>query len=133
MSRYCLDTSAYSLFQRGDARTLGLIDEAEWVGVPAIVLGELYAGFQLGAKRERNEATLSEFLANPVVDVLSVDDDVSRHYADIVVDLRRTGTPIPTNDIWIAASAARSGAIVLSDDAHFTVIDRVGSIMISDR
>jgi tRNA(fMet)-specific endonuclease VapC len=101
--------------------------------VPAIVLGELYAGFQLGAKRERNEATLSEFLANPVVDVLSVDDDVSRHYADIVVDLRRTGTPIPTNDIWIAASAARSGAIVLSDDAHFTVIDRVGSIMISDR
>lgn len=133
MSRYCLDTSAYSLFQRGDARTLGLIDEAEWVGVPAIVLGELYAGFQLGAKRERNEATLSEFLANPVVDVLSVDDDVSRQYADIVVDLRRTGTPIPTNDIWIAASAARSGAIVLSDDAHFTVIDRVGSIMISDR
>jgi tRNA(fMet)-specific endonuclease VapC len=133
VSRYCLDTSAYSLFQRGDARTLGLIDEAEWVGVPAIVLGELYAGFQLGAKRERNEATLSEFLANPVVDVLSVDDDVSRHYADIVVDLRRTGTPIPTNDIWIAASAARSGAIVLSDDAHFTVIDRVGSIMISDR
>jgi tRNA(fMet)-specific endonuclease VapC len=133
VSRYCLDTSAYSLFQRGDARTLGLIDEAEWVGVPAIVLGELYAGFQLGAKRERNEATLSEFLANPVVDVLSVDDDVSRQYADIVVDLRRTGTPIPTNDIWIAASAARSGAIVLSDDAHFTVIDRVGSIMISDR
>lgn len=133
MSRYCLDTSAYSRFQRGDARALELIDEAEWVGVPAIVLGELHAGFQLGAQRERNEQTLSEFLANPVVDVLSVDDDVSRQYADIVVDLRRAGTPIPTNDIWIAATAARAGAIVLSDDGHFMAIDRVGSIMISDR
>lgn len=133
MSRYCLDTSAYSLFQRGNARALGLIDEAEWVGVPAIVLGELYAGFQLGAKRGENERTLSDFLSNPAVDVLSVDDDVSRHYADIVVDLRRAGTPIPTNDIWIAATAARAGAMVLSDDAHFTAIDRVGSITITGR
>lgn len=133
MSRYCLDTSAYSLFQRGDARALALLDAADWVGVPAIVLGELHAGFQLGAKREENERTLSEFLANPSVDVLSVDDDVSRHYADIVVDLRRAGTPIPTNDIWIAATAARAGAAVLSDDAHFTAIDRVGSITITGR
>lgn len=132
MSRYCLDTSAYSRFQRGDARMLTTIDGAEWVGVPAVVLGELRVGFVLGGQRERNEELLSDFLANPVVERLNVDEDVSRHYADIVVDLRRAGTPVPTNDIWIAATAARAGAIVLSSDEHFSAIARVGSVVLTD-
>jgi predicted nucleic acid-binding protein len=131
VSRYCLDTSAYSHFQRGDPRAMALIDGAEWVGVPVIVLGELRAGFLLGAQRERNEALLREFLANAVVELLRIDDEVSRHYADIVVDLRRAGKPIPTNDIWIAATAARAGAIVLTDDEHFSAVARVGSITLS--
>jgi predicted nucleic acid-binding protein len=114
-------------------RAAELIDEAEWVGMPAITLGELLSGFRLGARRDRNEAVLREFLANPVVEVLDVDEEVSRHYADIVTDLRTAGTPIPTNDIWIAATAARAGAAVLSADEHFTAIARVGSIMLSPR
>jgi len=130
MSRYCLDTSAYSHFQRGDKRVVEILDRAEWVGVPAITLGELRTGFILGSHRDRNEAELHDFLANPVVEVLLVDEDVSRHYAEIVCDLRRAGAPLPTNDIWIAATAAREGALVLTYDSHFEKIVRVGSLIL---
>jgi tRNA(fMet)-specific endonuclease VapC len=131
VSRYCLDTSAYSHFQRGDARAVELIDGAQWVGVPAIVLGELRAGFHQGGQRQRNEQGLQAFLANPAVEVLAVDGDVSQHYADIVTDLRERGRPLPTNDVWIAATAARAGAIVLTYDEHFEAISRVGSILLT--
>lgn len=130
MSRFCLDTSAYSRFKRGDAHIIEILDRAEWIGVPAITLGELRTGFLLGVRRDPNEEELREFLANPVVDVLEVDDEVSRHYAEIVGDLRRAGTPLPTNDIWIAATAARTGALVLTFDAHFEKIARVGSLVL---
>lgn len=131
MNRYCLDTSAYSQFRRGHPPVVELIDRAAWIGVPAIVLGELRAGFQAGRHRRRNEEELEAFLAHPVVEVLAVDDAVSQHYADIVTDLRRRGTPLPTNDLWIAATAARAGAPVLSYDRHFEVITRVGSVVLS--
>lgn len=130
MSRYCLDTSAYSHFKRGDARVTELIDRAEWVGMPAITVGELRVGFLLGSRRERNEADLREFLANPVVEQLEVDAETTHHYAEIVVDLRRAGTPIPTNDVWIAATAAREGALVVTHDPHFERISRVGSVIL---
>lgn len=130
MSRYCLDTSGYSHFRRGHRTVAQLLDQAEWVGVPAVALGELRTGFLLGDQQARNEEELREFLANPVVEVLPVDDEVSRHYADIVADLRSAGTPIPTNDVWIAATAARAGATVLTFDEHFERVARVGAIVL---
>ncbi len=132
MSRYCLDTSAYSRFQRGDERVVEILDRAEWIGVPVITLGELHTGFLLGTHRDRNEDELRAFLANPVVDALEVDQQVSRYYAEIVCELRRAGTPLPTNDIWIAATAARAGALVLTFDSHFEKIGRVGSLVLRD-
>jgi predicted nucleic acid-binding protein len=131
MSRYCLDTSAYSRFQRGDPGVVEVLDRAEWVGVPAVTLGELRTGFLQGGQRIRNESELGEFLANPAVEVLVVDEEASRHYAEIVVDLRGAGTPLPSNDIWIAATAARWGALVLTFDKHFEKIARVGSVVLS--
>jgi predicted nucleic acid-binding protein len=130
MSRCCLDTSAYSRFRRGDGGIVEILDRAEWIGVPTIVLGELRTGFLIGGRRQRNEEELHEFLANPVVRVLDVDDEVSQHYAEIVSDLRRAGTPLPTNDIWIAATAARSGALVVTFDRHFEKISRAGSLVL---
>jgi tRNA(fMet)-specific endonuclease VapC len=130
MSRYCLDTSAYSHFKRGDAPIVEILDRAEWVGVPTVTLGELRTGFLLGGRRDRNEADLRDFLVNPIVEVLPVDEEVSRHYAEIVVDLQRVGTPLPTNDIWIAASAARVGALILTYDGHFEKIVRVGALVL---
>jgi predicted nucleic acid-binding protein len=130
VSRYCLDTSAYSHFQRGDADVVALLDGAQWVGVPAVVLGELRTGFILGGRRERHEAQLRDFLAHPAVDVVAVDDEVSRHYAEIVCDLRAAGSPLPTNDVWIAATASRAGALLLTYDAHFAGVARVGSLVL---
>lgn len=133
MSRYCLDTSAYSRFRRGEPTIVERLDTAEWVGVPAVVLGELRAGFRLGSRREQNENRLREFLENPIVAELPIDGEASRHYAEIVVDLRRAGTPLPTNDVWIAATAAREGALVLTFDDHFYKITRVGSVVLGER
>ncbi len=127
MSRWCLDTSAYSHLIRGDASAVDVVRRATWVGVPSIVIGELLAGFRMGSKRRENESDLARFLKEPVVHPLEVDRDAASHYADIVVALRRNGTPVPTNDIWIASLAARESASVLTYDAHFASIDRVSS------
>lgn len=132
MSSYCLDTSAYSNFRRGSEELAALLDRADLVGVPTVALGELRTGFVLGGRRKRNEAELDAFLDNPVVEVLQVDGETSRHYAEIVAELRRAGMPVPTNDIWIAAVASRNGTTVLTCDDHFERIDRVGSIVIDD-
>jgi tRNA(fMet)-specific endonuclease VapC len=130
LSAYCLDTSAYSNFRRGGEEVATLLDRAELVGVSTIALGELRTGFVLGNRRQRDEAELEAFLDNPVVEVLRVDSETSRQYAEIVAELRRAGTPLPTNDIWIAASAARNGTTVLTCDEHFERIARVGSIVV---
>jgi tRNA(fMet)-specific endonuclease VapC len=130
LSAYCLDTSAYSNFRRGNEEVAALLDQAELVGIPTIALGELRTGFLLGGRRRRTETELEAFLDNPAVEVLQVDSETSRHYAEIVAELRKAGTPLPTNDIWIAATAARNGATVLTCDDHFERIARVGAIVI---
>jgi len=127
--RICLDTSAYSQFRRGHPPAVEAISSARWIGVSSIVLGELRTGFRLGRRKDRNEEELREFLDESVVHMLSVDDAASVHYADIVAALRRRGTPLPTNDIWIASVAAREGASVITYDAHFHAIERVASVV----
>lgn len=131
MSRYCLDTSAYSHFMRGDPAVVTLIDTADWVGLPAIVIGELWIGFLGGHRLAENQAALREFLAHPVVHELTVDRDVAQVFGEIVTSLRDAGTPLPTNDIWIAATAAASGATVLTNDRHYSAIPRVGAVVLA--
>ena len=129
--RVCLDTSGYSHFRRGAPEAVQTVTRAKSVLVPSIVLGELRVGFRLGTRRVENEERLRQFIEESVVAILDVDDEAASHYADIVVELRRRGTPIPTNDIWIAALAAREGATVLTSDGHFAHIGRVGSVILS--
>jgi tRNA(fMet)-specific endonuclease VapC len=124
--RLCLDTSAYSHFKRGHGPAVEAIAHASWVGMPAIVLGELRAGFRVGRRHDENEADLHDFLDEAVVAILDVNEEASSIYAEIVVALRRSGTPLPTNDIWIAAIAAREGVPVLTTDEHFRAIPRIG-------
>lgn len=126
MTRYCLDTSAYSHFKRGEQEAVAVITAARDLLVPVIVIGELRTGFRLGRRRDQNEEELLSFLASPVVRVLEVDERAASLYADLVVELRTAGTPIPTNDIWIAALSVREGATVLTCDAHFERIRRLG-------
>lgn len=130
VSRYCLDTSAYIRFLRGDADAVGVIDAARWIGFPTIALGELYTGFSLVASHERDAARLRDFLAHPVVETIPVDDEVAHEYGQLVAGLRRIGKPLPTNDIWIAACAARTSSVVLTCDSHFEQIARVGCVVL---
>ena len=130
MSRFCIDTSGYSQFKRGHQEVTELLDAATYVAVPSIVIGELWIGFLGGARVRENELELSQFLEHRVVEEVPVDRDVARLYAEIVRALKAKGTPLPTNDIWIAAAAARVGATVLTFDDHFRAIERVGSLVL---
>jgi tRNA(fMet)-specific endonuclease VapC len=125
VTRYCMDTSAYSHFRRGALSAVQAISSARWLGVPSIVLGELRTGFLVGGQRAENEQKLAHFLAHPVVEVLAVDWETARLYAEIMVSLRQAGTPIPSNDVWIAAVAAQTASTVLTYDDHFRSIVRV--------
>ena len=117
--RLVLDTSAYSHFRAGHSRVLDLIAAAEIVLIPAIVIGELEAGFVLGRRERENRVLLSEFLSEPFVAVLPVTPSVAHHYGRLFAMLRRAGTPIPINDIWIAATALDCGGHLLTFDGDF--------------
>lgn len=130
MSRYCLDTVAYSHFKRGEGRTIDLLDGADWIGVPAIVLGELFAGFEQGAQREKNIRELEEFLSCPIVEVLQIDRQIAEIFGRMVADLRRRHRPLPVNDIWIAACCLHAGATLLTWDRHFHDIPLVGCLVL---
>src|SRR5262245_27103676 len=105
MTRILVDTSAYSAFMRGHKRVKLALQEAEHIRVCPIVLGELRAGFRGGKQRSENEQTLAKFLSSTRVDVLPIDQETAFTYAEITTFLKGQGTPIPTNDIWIAACA----------------------------
>lgn len=130
MSRYCLDTSAYIEFLRRDSRAVATIDRARWVGFSTIALGELYAGFALSRRHEEDATRLRDFLAHPVVETIQVDDEVAHECGQLVAELRAASTPLPANDIWIAACAARTSSVVLTCDSHFTRIARVGCVVL---
>jgi tRNA(fMet)-specific endonuclease VapC len=115
----CIDTCAYAGMRRGNRNVSDIIACAETVRVPMVVLGELFAGFQMGRRARQNEEELDRFLALPEVIVQDIDRETAVRYGFIVRDLRAKGTPIPTNDIWIAASAMVSGARLLTLDPHF--------------
>ena len=85
---------------------------------PATVLGELHAGFEMGTRRERNVATLKALLEQPGVGIAVTTHAVGERYGRLVRELRDRGTPIPTNDIWIAAAALETGARLIAYDEH---------------
>ena len=98
---------------------------AEEVRLPFVVLGELRAGFAVGTKGRANEAKLTEFLNSPRVGIDYADEQTTHHYAALFADLRRRGTPIATNDLWIAALVVQHDLLLLSADAHFAKIARI--------
>jgi tRNA(fMet)-specific endonuclease VapC len=131
LTRICLDTSAYSRFKSGHPRAVEIIDAAEWVGLPSVAIGEIWAGFLQGSRTDRNASELRAFLAHPAVKEIPVDHEVARVYAAIVTDLRRAAPPRPTPAGGLAAPAARAGATVLTFDGHFEGIRRVGSVILT--
>ncbi len=125
MRRLLLDTSAYSAMRRGDERLLGPVREASSIVLTPVVIGELLYGFVGGGLERHNHDLLREFLGSERVDVLAVDEETAERYAVIRDYLRRQGTPIPANDIWIAASAAQHGLVLMTLDSHFKNLPQV--------
>jgi predicted nucleic acid-binding protein len=118
-----IDTNAYTAFKRGDADIVDALSWADSVGINSIVLGELLAGFAAGTRESRNREELARFLASPRVEVLPISTRTADAYAMVYAGLRRKGMPIPTNDLWIAASAMETGAGLLTLDAHFSHVE----------
>ena len=131
MKRILLDTSAYSHLMRGNKKISELLDEADEVFLCAIVVGELCAGFKRGSKEQDNKSVLKDFLSVPNVGVLSIDDSTAERYAIILDFLKKCGTPIPTNDIWIAASVMQHGLVLLTSDQHFSLLPHIVSEIVT--
>ncbi len=125
MSAVALDTSAYAAFKLGREDALSVVRSREKLILPSIVLGELLGGFANGKRAERNRAELEELLASPRVSVAAVGWGTAECYAAIYAHLRRAGTPVPANDLWIAATAMEHGAQLLTADAHFQKIPQI--------
>jgi tRNA(fMet)-specific endonuclease VapC len=125
VSRILLDTSAYSAFKRGHPHVRHRVREASRIQLNPVVLGELRAGFLQGTRRAENLAELAQFLASPRVEVVTMDEETASRYAVILDSLRRVGAPIPTNDIWIAASAMQLGSVLVTTDPHFKGVAQI--------
>ena len=119
MNRLLIDTNIYSNAFRGEKKIVTFLQKANEIGISSISLGELLSGFKGGNKEQQNREELEEFLDSPRVTVYSVDESTADFYAEILDGLRKTGKPIPTNDIWIAAIAFQYGFKLYSEDEYF--------------
>ena len=126
--KFLIDTNRYSDFAKGEKSAVELFASADRIFVPYVVLAELHAGFSCGKISQRNEAVLSQFLANARVAVLSADLQTTRIYGELFARLRAQGTPVPTNDLWIAALAVQHALPLCTRDEHFAKFQQIPRI-----
>jgi tRNA(fMet)-specific endonuclease VapC len=118
-----IDTNAYSLYRMEHSPIVRKIADSESILVSPVVLGEILFGFRKGSRFEYNMSLLTRFLEHEAVEVVPIAEVTADRYARIMLQLRRQGTPVPTNDIWIAAQAMEHGAELLTADRHFERIN----------
>ncbi len=123
-----LDTSAYVGFKRNNQELVEIIVGAELILFSTIVLGELLFGFRNGSRFKENLVELNRFLVHDAVETVPVGKISADRYARIAAQLRRQGTPVPTNDIWIAAQTMEHGAELITTDEHF---DKISGLVYS--
>jgi tRNA(fMet)-specific endonuclease VapC len=118
-----LDTSAYVGFKLNRSEIVEVILNADIILFSPIVLGELLFGFRNGTKFKHNMDDLNRFLGHEIIKLIQVNDITADRYSRIAKQLKLQGTPIPTNDIWIAAQTMEHGAELITSDRHFEKID----------
>jgi tRNA(fMet)-specific endonuclease VapC len=123
--KFILDTSAYTEFNRGNERLKGWFRSENDIVVPLIVVGELRAGFAAGSRREENEQLLQRFIDTPNVSTVSLTDKTTHIFARTYLALRLAGTPIGSNDLWIAATSIECKWPLLTLDSDFSRIDKL--------
>ncbi len=123
--RIALDTNAYVDLCRNERRVTEVVRAAEIIYLPWVVAGELRAGFLLGSRGAENHRMLLKFINSARVELLFPDDQTTHHYARIFTQLRRQGTPIPANDIWIAAIVLQHNLELCTRDEHFAALPQL--------
>lgn len=123
--RIALDTNRYVDLCKGVSETVRLLEHADSIFMPFVVLGELRAGFVHGRRHAENEQALRRFLLKDDVHVLFADDQTTHHYASVYLQLRRQGTPIPTNDMWLAALVLQHNLALHARDKHFDLLPQL--------
>jgi tRNA(fMet)-specific endonuclease VapC len=125
-STLILDTNGLSAIADGDAALEPILRQATEVAVPVIVLGEYRYGIRQSRDRQRYEQWLTESIRN--YRILDVDQETAIAYATLRSELKRAGTPIPSNDVWIAALCRQHSFSLLSRDHHFDLVRGVGRV-----
>jgi tRNA(fMet)-specific endonuclease VapC len=123
--RVALDANRYVGLCKGLPETVRVLEEAEIVMLPFVVLAELRAGFARGRRTAENERTLRRFLLKDGVRVVFADDQTTHHYASLYGQLRKQGTPIPTNDLWIGALVLQHSLVLHTRDRHFDHLPQI--------
>ena len=122
MKKIIIDTNAYTRFLTGDEDVLDVIAAAETIYLSIFVLGELYAGFAGGTKESKNKDALRQFLLKPTVKILNATSETAEVFGFVKSNLRMAGTPVPINDVWIAAHGIETGSTIITYDTHFKKI-----------
>ena len=117
-----LDTNAYVGFKLGYSELVEYLAQAQVIYMSPVVLGELMFGFRNGSRLSKNLKELNCFLAHPAVQIANISEITSDRYSRIAARLKQQGTPIPSNDIWIAAQTVETGAELVTLDHHFDKI-----------
>lgn len=119
IKRVLIDTNIYSELLRGNQFVADLLKKPEIIAFSVISIAELLSGFKNGVRKKENLEELDRFLYSPRVLVYDIDIETSEFYAKIYDELKRSGDPIPTNDLWIAALALQHGTKLFTLDKHF--------------
>jgi tRNA(fMet)-specific endonuclease VapC len=117
--RIVVDTNAYSRLLGGREEVLNIIGIADLVYMSIFVLGELYAGFAGGRKERNNKDALNRFLLKPTVKILNATSETAKVFGMVKQGLKKAGTPLPINDVWIAAHTLETGSTLVTYDNHF--------------
>ena len=123
--RVLVDTNRYRDFCEGDPSALEVIQAAARLYLPFVVIAELRSGFLCGTQSRQNEKYLTMFLNSERVEALYPEENTTHHFARIFAQLRLQGTPIPVNDIWIAALAVQHDLVICSRDRHFDCLPQI--------
>lgn len=126
--RLALDTNRYVAFCRGLPEAVQPVQEADEVFLPFPTLAELRAGFLCGNRSRRNERVFARFLSSARVAILFADEQTTHHYARLFRQLREQGTPIPTNDLWIASLVVQHDLVLCSGDRHFDHLPQLNRV-----
>lgn len=122
MKRIILDTNCYTAFLAGDEKVLETLASAEIIFLSVFVLGELYAGFKGGVRETANISLLDRFLRKNTVRDLIATSETAKVFGRLKDALKKAGTPLPINDVWIAAHAVDTESTLVTYDRHFSKI-----------